>query len=103
MLRSALTETGLPVLGVLPRRDALTIPERHLGLVLPDEIAAFDAVVAAAAEVMPEFLDVPRLLSLAAPLAEPHPEPVEGRGYHLPPLAQRLAIARDDAFAFLSP
>src|SRR5207244_542919 len=38
MLRAALAATGLPVLGVLPRRDTLTIPERHLGLVLPDEI-----------------------------------------------------------------
>ncbi|HTJ57933.1 MAG TPA: AAA family ATPase, partial [Devosiaceae bacterium] len=39
MLRSALAETGIPVLGILPRREPLVIPERHLGLVLPDEVA----------------------------------------------------------------
>jgi cobyrinic acid a,c-diamide synthase len=105
MLRAALVETGIPVLGVLPRRDSLTIPERHLGLVLPDEVEAFDSVVAAAAEVIAEFVDLPLLLSLAAPLTEPHHEPVEGRGSprRLPPLGQRVAIARDDAFAFLYP
>ena len=105
MLRVALVETGIPILGVLPRRDTLTIPERHLGLVLPDEVTAFDAVVAAAAEVISEFVDLTLLLSLCAPLAAPHPEPVEGRGSPsvLPPLGQRIAIARDDAFAFLYP
>ena len=105
MLRAALVETGIPILGVLPRRDTLTIPERHLGLVLPDEVTAFDAVVAAAAEVVTEFVDLPLLLSLCTPFVEPHPEPVDGPGAasRLPPLGQRVAIARDDAFAFLYP
>jgi cobyrinic acid a,c-diamide synthase len=105
MLRAALVETGLPILGVLPRRDTLIIPERHLGLVLPGEILAFEAVIAAAAEVTTEFIDLLTLLSISAPLTEPHPEPLEGRGSraNLPPLGQRIAIARDDAFAFLYP
>ena len=99
MLRAALVETGIPVLGVLPRREALLIPERHLGLVLPDEIAAFDEVVAAASEAVSEFIDLPALLAIAAPVAGAT-GPLSGR---LPPLGQHIAIARDAAFGFLYP
>jgi cobyrinic acid a,c-diamide synthase len=142
MLRAALALTGIPLLGAIPRRDGLILPDRHLGLVLPDEIANFDAVVAAAAEAMIEYVDLNLLLSLSAPLIRRFapPSPAEGRrrpaersrphrplpsvgegseasrvsdvaalgeGGHqsatLPPLGQRIAIARDDAFAFLYP
>jgi len=98
MLATALAGTGIPVLGMLPRRDALFMPERHLGLVLPGEMAAFDAVVAAAAAATEDYLDLDGLLGLAAAPVGPAGEPVR-----LPPLGQRIAIARDDAFAFLYP
>jgi cobyrinic acid a,c-diamide synthase len=97
MLRAALAETGLPVLGVIPRRETLALPERHLGLVLPDEIATFDTVVAEAAEAVAEYIDLPRLLALARPI------PPGEAANRLAPLGQRIAIARDDAFAFLYP
>ncbi|MDB5562623.1 MAG: Cobyrinic acid A,C-diamide synthase [Hyphomicrobiales bacterium] len=97
MLRTALAETSLPVLGVIPRRETLALPERHLGLVLPDEIAQFAAVVDEAAEVVAEFIDLAGLLALARPL---EPTPAATR---LAPLGQHIAIARDDAFAFLYP
>jgi cobyrinic acid a,c-diamide synthase len=97
MLRAALAETGLPVLGVVPRRETLALPERHLGLVLPDEVATFDGVVADAAEAVAEYIDLPRLLALARPIP-----PAEAAN-RLAPLGQRIAIARDDAFGFLYP
>lgn len=100
MLRAALEPTGVPVLGVLPRRETLVVPERHLGLVLPGEVAAFDAIILAAAEAVENYVDITRLLSLSGPLPMPDiMEPVR----RLPPLGQRIAIARDDAFAFLYP
>lgn len=116
MLRRALAETRIPVLGILPRRDSLALPERHLGLVLPEELANFDAVTAAAADVIAEYVDLDRMLALAA---LPPPSSLRGgagsggasldiettptphRG--IPPLGQRIAVARDDAFAFLYP
>lgn len=98
MLRAALAATGLPVLGVLPRRPALVLPERHLGLVLPAEIEAFAGIVAAAAEVVADFVDLDRFLALAAPVAAAAtPTP------RLAPLGQYVAVARDEAFAFLYP
>lgn len=97
MLAGALAATGIPVLGFLPKRDTLIIPERHLGLVLPGEIAGFDGVVAAAAAAMAEYVDLDALIALAAPL----PFEAVGEVSRLRPLGQRIAIARDDAFAFL--
>jgi len=105
MLRAALADLPIPLLGVLPRRDGLELPSRHLGLVLPDDIAAFDDVVATAAETVAEYLDLNLLLALSAPL----PSPLVGEGARradeggLRPLAQHTAIARDAAFAFTYP
>ncbi|HEV7291179.1 MAG TPA: cobyrinate a,c-diamide synthase [Devosia sp.] len=98
MLVEAIAGTGIPVLGAIPRDGALVVPERHLGLVLPGEISAFDAFLGAAAEAVGRYVDLDRLRALAAPLAEPWQ-----RAVALPPLGQRIAIARDDAFAFLYP
>jgi cobyrinic acid a,c-diamide synthase len=97
MLRNALAQTGIPLIGALPRRHELALPERHLGLVLPDEIAGFDAVVQNAAEAVGDYLDLNCLLALSQPVASADPLPA------LAPLGQRIAIARDDAFAFLYP
>jgi cobyrinic acid a,c-diamide synthase len=99
MLRAALKPLGLPILGVLPRRDSLHLPERHLGLVMPGEIAGFDSVVAAAADVLEEFIDLNRLVALSSPL--PHLSSPSGR--RLQPLGQRIAVAMDDAFCFIYP
>jgi cobyrinic acid a,c-diamide synthase len=98
MLVEALAPVGVTVLGALPRRDGLTLPERHLGLVLPDEISAFDGIVGAAAEVVEEFLDLNRLLALTQ-----SPQPPDNMETHhlLPPLGQRIAVASDAAFAFV--
>jgi cobyrinic acid a,c-diamide synthase len=98
LLLTALAPLGIPVLGALPRRDTLIVPERHLGLTLPGEVTTFDAIVASAAGAIAEYLDLNRLLALSAPLAAPDTPP-----RRLPPLGQRIAVASDAAFAFLYP
>lgn len=113
MLRAALSAVDIPLLGVIPKREALGLPDRHLGLVLPGEIAGFDKVVSAAAEAMEDYLDLNQLLSLSSPLAPAGTSPLAGEAGRggaassvsepLPPLGQHIAIARDDAFAFLYP
>ncbi len=93
MLADALPE-ALPLLGAVPRNEALNIPDRHLGLVQANEITDLDERLDRAAEVLAEAgLDqLPAEVELAA---EPPPEPprlLEGK---------RIAIARDAAFAFI--
>ena len=97
MVRAAIEhETGLPVLGSLPRQPEFTLPERHLGLVLASE----QPLSPAWATFGEHHLDLPRILQIATaapplPSPEPHlfpPRPV-------PPRAA-IAIAQDAAFAF---
>jgi cobyrinic acid a,c-diamide synthase len=98
MLLEAILGTGIPCLGALPRNAAMVVPERHLGLVLPGEVNAFESFLDAAATAVGDYVDLDALLRLAAPQAEGAEQPAM-----LPPLGQRIAIARDDAFAFLYP
>lgn len=98
MLTEALAPVGIPVLGALPRREGLILPERHLGLVLPDEIAAFEGIVEAAAGLMEEYVDLNQLVALSQPVVADDSMISYRR---LRPLGQRIAVARDEAFAFV--
>jgi len=97
MLSEALKATGIPLLGTIPRRETLSLPERHLGLVLPDEVSSFDNVVAEAANAIADYVDLDAIAALSRRVAAAPATPP------LPPLGQRIAIARDDAFAFFYP
>ncbi len=98
MLVSALSATRIPLLGAIPRRPELAIPERHLGLVLPGELTRLSDFLDSAAEAMSDYVDLPALEQLALTFTQEASIPPA-----LPPLGQRVAIARDAAFAFLYP
>jgi cobyrinic acid a,c-diamide synthase len=69
VLRAAAAEVGLPVLGALPRREALAVPSRHLGLVTAAEHgSAATAAVAAMAELVAAHVDLDAVVALARPL-----------------------------------
>jgi cobyrinic acid a,c-diamide synthase len=88
--------TGLPVLGWLPRVDALRVPERHLGLVPTAEPGRWDDFLHAAGAHVAQHIDIARLLSLAGEAPTPTPRPAVAR----PSCGARLAVARDEAFHF---
>lgn len=88
-------ETGVPVLGCLPRLDAAQIESRHLGLYTAGEIADIDARLAKLAEALEQNVDLPRLFALFERPAPPEPEQTARRA----PRA-RIAVARDEAFCF---
>ena len=69
VLRAAAAEVGMPVLGALPRHDALAVPARHLGLVTAAEhgVAAV-AAVDAMAELVAVHVDLAAVTALARPL-----------------------------------
>ncbi|MGB3689485.1 MAG: cobyrinate a,c-diamide synthase [Jannaschia helgolandensis] len=93
MLRAA---CPLPVLGAVPRDAALATPSRHLGLVQAGEHPALETFLTQAARIMADRIDLDALIGLAAPLKGADCSP-------LPPPAQRIAVARDAAFAFVYP
>ncbi|APE20846.1 MULTISPECIES: cobyrinate a,c-diamide synthase [Streptomyces] len=76
LLREALGESGVPVLGVLRRAPAVATPSRHLGLVpVAERQAAAVAAVAAQAEQVLAGCDMEALLALARSAPELHAEP----------------------------
>jgi len=67
ILRAAMAEIAMPVLGLLGRRDSLATPSRHLGLVpVAERAASAQAVVAELAEAVATAVDLDALLALAA-------------------------------------
>ncbi|UEM01248.1 cobyrinate a,c-diamide synthase [Skermanella rosea] len=99
LLRTALEPLGVPVLGALPRLEALELPDRHLGLVPAGEHVGLDAFLDRAADAVARHVDTAALRRLARPAAFP----AEAGGAPLAPPGQRIAVARDDAFVFAYP
>ena len=99
MLRTALLPLGIPVIGTLPRKPELALPERHLGLVQAGEHEALEEFLSAAADLCKAHVDLEHFAKLCQPLASK----VDVSNAPLQPLAQRIAIARDIAFAFSYP
>ena len=98
ILRRALEPSGVTILGAVPRDPGLALPSRHLGLVQASEhedLASFldRAVDAASARIS----TLTRFCAFAKPVA------AATGAAALPPIGQRIAIARDEAFAFLYP
>jgi cobyrinic acid a,c-diamide synthase len=98
LLREALAlhAPEIACLGAVPRDAALAHPERHLGLVQARERADLDAFLDRAADIVARHVDIAALRA-AARASSRHANAASP----LPPLGQRIAIARDDAFAFV--
>ena len=89
----------LPCLGVLPADPQLSLPERHLGLVPAPEGPGSELAIARAAAAAAAGIDIDRLLTLPRSSRMTADAAVAT----LPPLGQRIAVARDDAFLFAYP
>ncbi|OYR22698.1 cobyrinate a,c-diamide synthase [Brucella thiophenivorans] len=97
MLREALKPLGIAVLGAIPRDAALVLPERHLGLVQAGEHADLERFLNHAADVMEEYIDFAALQHI---WSGPKRHAAMANVPRLKPLGSRIAMARDDAFAF---
>ena len=96
--RAALPE--LAILGMVPRDPVLALPERHLGLVQAGEHDDLEAFLDRAAGVVGSACDLEALAALARPDASTE---TSATTLPLPPLGQRIAVARDVAFGFAYP
>ena len=93
----AIAPLGIPVIGAIPRDPALSLPERHLGLVQASEHADLAGRLDRVTEIVGRSLDLDALMARARPLAH-------GGGDTrpwFPPPGQRIALAFDQAFSFI--
>ncbi len=97
LIRLGMEHAGLTVLGVLPRRGDLALPERHLGLIQAVEHPDLDAAIAGYATFLRDHVDLAAIRAAATGTAG-----VAGGALPAPP-AQRIALARDAAFSFTYP
>ena len=102
LLRAAVQRAApeLRVFGGLPRTETVALPERHLGLIPAGEQPELETLIEKAGHLIETHLDLDGLRDCAraavvsAPLIP---------GSAMAPLGQRIAVARDDAFAFAYP
>jgi cobyrinic acid a,c-diamide synthase len=74
ILREALSDLQIPVLGVLPKEGALQLPERHLGLVPVGESGLLEGFIETLAQLITDHIDLEQVegIMLGAPdFAEP--------------------------------
>lgn len=87
------------ILGYIPRDGTLNLPSRHLGLVQAGEHRALEEFLDHAAKTVRNHIDLPALQALAT-LGQISAES-DGTASFYHPIGQRIAIARDNAFAFM--
>lgn len=111
------TYCGLPVVGAIPKLRDLRFPERHLGLVPPQEHDEVPEAVRAAADAIEEYVDmdaVAAIASAASPLETAAPREGTRDGGGAEPADRRreesaggqtvrIAVLRDEAFQFYYP
>jgi cobyrinic acid a,c-diamide synthase len=98
-LRTALEgNVAMPCLGGIPRSAAISIPERHLGLVTREDLPLSTDYADRLARLVESHLDLDRLLrdlpdvAIDPPAAEGQPAAADPR--------VRIGVARDNAFCF---
>ena len=107
LLREGFERTDVPLLGMVARSADIDMPSRHLGLVQASEHGGLDGLVATAAGLVADGIDLDRLTKLAAPVGRaPYSASclaAEVDTAALPPPGQVIAVAQDVAFAFAYP
>jgi len=108
ILRISIEQTcKLPILGAVPRMENVPFPERHLGLIPPQEHAWVEKALVQAAEVAERYLDLDQLGKIAGEASlrtfsleegrrpDPKSRPISGD-----PI---IGVVKDSAFQFYYP
>ena len=125
LVREGFERASVPLLGLVRRDPSIALPSRHLGLVQAEEHEDLARKIARAGELVAEGVELDKIVEAGAPIDSPppcgegmgegslrtrdlvrHPTPSpspQGGGGLLAPLGQRIAVARDVAFAFAYP
>jgi cobyrinic acid a,c-diamide synthase len=97
LTRLGMERAGVKVLGSLPRRGDLALPERHLGLIQAVEHPDLEAAITGYAAFLREHVDLEAIKAAATSSTIP----ASGSLPRSP--AQRIALAQDAAFSFTYP
>ena len=104
-------ELGIPVCGYVPRMEDCSLESRHLGLVLPQEVAQLSEKLQHIAEVLEDTLDLDQILEISRKAGEVGSfEQAEKEMDQFFSLAAeekkgkptlRIAVSKDEAFCFI--
>lgn len=94
-LADACEDIGIKPLGYLPKNEELSVPSRHLGLSI-DQDLLFDEFADKAADFIEKYVDIDQLLLLTEGSLKPVLN-VELKDSYLP---LKIAVASDEAFNF---
>ena len=98
LVRDGMAQAGVRVLGALPRKASIELPERHLGLVQAGETPELARILAEAGSFIAAHCDLDAIRAAAAPTRS-----IGGTTRRSPPPGQRIALAQDAAFSFTYP
>jgi cobyrinic acid a,c-diamide synthase len=91
--------TGIPVMGHMPRRDNLSLPERHLGLIPIVEEPANKEFLELLVSQCEATLNIAQILRLSEQAMTPKTKSLLFPQVRKPAMA-KIAVARDKAFSF---
>ncbi len=104
IIRQAIEQyCGIPVLGAIPRLKCEVFPERHMGLVPPQEHGTAIRAVTTARDLVQRYLDLEgiwRVAAQAPPLSAVAAQPASVCADCQPPV---IGVIRDSAFQFYYP
>lgn len=98
LIRIGMETAGLPVVGALPRHGAVTLPERHLGLVQAEEQPHLASLLDELGQFIAAHVDMDLILAMAG-----NTHQFSATSVSISPPGQRIALARDAAFSFIYP
>jgi cobyrinic acid a,c-diamide synthase len=98
LARAGMEAAGIRVLGALPRRASVALPERHLGLVQAEEQPRLAQILSEMADFVAAHVELAALRAIAAQTHKANPGAVK-----ISPPGNRVALARDAAFSFIYP
>src|SRR5574338_93669 len=96
LYRDALKKVGLPILGVIPRNNDLSLESRHLGLIPVREKNSLDGKIKSIAKTLSGFIDIEKIVKLAKSV--PSLPPARRTKYGK--IQTRIAVAMDESFNF---
>lgn len=102
----AIERLGLPLFGAVYRKNGLTLPERHLGLVQADETSDLGDRLNSIADAVCDALSLDDVFAAVRSFAINSVNAEQGRSCAakmIQPPGQRIALAQDRAFSFIYP